>query len=260
MPTNGRRKSYSRRRRGTANRYAKKKRNYKRKFMARRKTAVNSYGAPFPQELFKVLKYSSPRQYTQQATVDVPSSAIQIRGNSLYDPDPAIGGTQPRYFDTLCGDISTSAPYYRYTVYAAKCTLHIWQDPSLGTNTGSVAGKVALYPFNGIPGSSSQLGVLQDFAERENCRVVDVGNANSSRPLKLSYFCKTSTIWRGSKVGYESDFTSAWNNNPVNQWSFNVQCCNVIPAGVNSGLFSFYWTYTMKYYVKFSTLNSVPSN
>jgi len=42
------------------------------------------------------------------------------RVNSLFDPDAAIGGLQPRYYDTLLGATGTTAPYQRYTVLAAK--------------------------------------------------------------------------------------------------------------------------------------------
>jgi hypothetical protein len=44
------------------------------------------------------------------------TSVKDYRANSLNDPDLAVGGGRPRYFDTFLGANNTSAPYRRYTV------------------------------------------------------------------------------------------------------------------------------------------------
>lgn len=263
MPSNGRRKSYSRRRRGTANRYAKKKRNFKRKYISTRKNRISSTSDVFPFSMYKVFTYNSDRMKFTQTSTDICPPAQQYRGNSCYDPDFSGIGSQPRWFDTLCGASAQSAPYQRYTVHASKIKITIWQDPVLGGATGSVAGIMAVYPFNGVPGFANQAGNLKELTERENTKLVHVGNANSSRPLTLKAFCKTRTIWNGAKPSADDDFSALYDQNPLNQWSWNIQGINVIPViggATSPGLFSCYYTVQIKYYTKLWTKNSVLSS
>lgn len=48
---------------------------------------------------------------------------VSFRGNSLHDPDAALGGAQPRYYDTLVGANHTDAPYNEYMVRGVRATI-----------------------------------------------------------------------------------------------------------------------------------------
>ena len=72
---------------------------------------------PFPENLWTEVVYSDQFQLTCTA------GALQqytFAMNGLYDPNLTGTGSQPRYFDTLCGANTTAAPYRAYVVKAAR--------------------------------------------------------------------------------------------------------------------------------------------
>jgi len=78
------------------------------------------------------LKYHSFFQITVPAGLN---AAFQVfRCNSIYDPDAAVGGAQPR------GSSQWAAFYEKYTVVSSKCSMRLL-DEDTGTSTaGTVTG------------------------------------------------------------------------------------------------------------------------
>ena len=57
--------------------------------------------------------------YSDQFQLTCTAGALQqytFAMNGLYDPNLTGTGSQPRYFDTLCGANTTAAPYRAYVV------------------------------------------------------------------------------------------------------------------------------------------------
>lgn len=209
--------------------------------------------AVFPQRMFKVLTYCSENFKLSQTTTDVPALR-RFRGNSLYDPDFTSTGGQARWTDTLLGVSGGTAPYNRYCVLASKVTVTIWQDPTLTGTNGSTAGIVSLIPTVGT--GNLYPSSIAEIQERAFCKWINVGNANSSKPLVLKHFCKTSGVWQGVKPLVDQDFSAGPSADPNKEWLWNLQVVNVINAA-GANLFSCYMTFRIKYYVMFSLLNDV---
>jgi len=64
----------------------------------------------------------------------VPVDTI-YRANGAYDPVYAMGGGQPRFYDTMLGADGTGAPYYRYTV--ESCDVQATLTSASGSSTGA---------------------------------------------------------------------------------------------------------------------------
>lgn len=95
----------------------KKRASYKRGL---RQSLRGFRGQPFPKRLFTTFTYTE--ETSLNALDATGASVLNYRLNSLFDPKFAVGGIQPRYFDTLCNADNTCAPYRNYIVYAAKLT------------------------------------------------------------------------------------------------------------------------------------------
>lgn len=87
---------------------------------------------PFPKEMRVKLKY------VDIVTASVPSGTTgyraAYRANSVYDPDPLVGGV------TAFGFGQWSNFYSRYTVVASKCTVRILDQDTGTAGTGTVTG------------------------------------------------------------------------------------------------------------------------
>lgn len=212
----------------------------------------NSVG--FPQRMFKTFTFSLGAQKLQQTIADVPIAQV-FRGNSMYDPDFTGTGSQPRWYDTFMGATGGSQPYRQCTVLGSKISIQIWQDPTLGGSTGSVAGVVSVVPY---VGASTAPSTLKEIMERAFVKWRNVGNANSSRPLVLKHFAKTKALYQGVNPLTDIDnFQHDYNGNPNKIWYWAVQATNVINGGAGVQLFSCYVAVRIKYYVMLSSLNDV---
>lgn len=208
----------------------------------------------FPQRMFKTFTYSSGAQKLQQTIADLPVTS-QFRGNSCYDPDYTGIGSQPRWYDTFMGATGGTQPYRQCTVLASKIIVSVWQDPTLGGATGSVAGVVSIIPF---VGASTAPLTLKEIQERAFVRWRNIGNANSSAPLVVKHFAKTKALYQGVNPLNDIDnFQHDYNGNPNKQWYWAVNACNVINSGAGVQLFSCWITVRIKYYVMLSSLNDV---
>lgn len=235
----------------------------KKPFNARRKKYSKKYpkgmarpsnSAVFPQCMYKTFVYVTDPAKLEQTATGTPKTVF-MNGNDMYDPDPAIGGNQPRWYDTFLGAPQTNAPYGRYQVNASKITVTIWQDPKLTGTTGSVDGICTLMPA--AAGTSSGLFPTNftQMREAQNVRIKYVGNANSSKPLTLKHFAKTKALWQCKSINDNTDFSGAFNTSPNNKFTWAFQICNV-NSGAGIDLFSCWYSIKVKYYAKLWLLNT----
>lgn len=145
------------------------------------------------------------------STADV--THVVIRGNSLYDPEHAIGGGQPLGFDQL------SALYNHYKVTASRMevTMINRHDSQNLTNSGRVLG-VILYPsvFPGAPTNFAH-GLEQPFA-----RHMVVGMPMAGQAIKsLTTGRKTTSGVYGCNTN-DQDFKAATSANPAKEWFWHI--------------------------------------
>lgn len=143
-----------------ARRYQKSKRGYMAeglKWMAVPSYAFGpSQSRTFPSKLVTKLVYNESSYMTfDNSTIAQPV----YRLNSAYDIVAAVGGSQPYYFDTLCGANGTNAPYARYRVLYSTVTVEFINisNASTGMNVGVGFG----LNTNGVNSDAAGLQLLQ---------------------------------------------------------------------------------------------------
>jgi len=110
------------------------------------RTIIRTTGyAALPDQGYRIFKYPFMKDYYTKLRYNttfslasvVGSTAVNVfRLNSLFDPDETNAGHQPRFFDTLCGADTTSAPYGKYRVVSAKIKVQFMNTNSSVTSIG----------------------------------------------------------------------------------------------------------------------------
>lgn len=80
------------------------------------------------------------------------------RLNSPYDPDAAVGGNQPYYFDTLCGANGTGAPYAKFRVLWTK--FHVEFYNQFSTQAAMQVGAGVALDLNSVASSAAGMQLL----------------------------------------------------------------------------------------------------
>lgn len=120
-------------------------------------------GSPFPRELTTQLTYSE--NFTLSSTTGVPGTYL-FSANGLYDPNISGTGTQPRFFDTLCGANNTTAPYNNYRVYASKITAEVIPN---GSDSVGMRGFIGIGLYNTTataPDTLAEMRMRVDYKTR----------------------------------------------------------------------------------------------
>lgn len=210
-------------------RQAPRKRVYKKKYVSFR-SLNRKINYPFGKPMYCKLKYASS-QYVLNSTAGGISSAQVFRLNSLFDPDYSGVGAQPRYFDTLVGADSTTAPYNKYTVMGCKYIVKF-----MNTTAGLPVYAITSLRPAGIGAPAS----LDEAKERRYCQVKTVPSTGAAvKPTVISGYISIAKLFgldrkaivqddndlygaaynaSPSRVGYLDIFSQAvGNNNTVTQ-------------------------------------------
>ncbi len=149
----------------------------------------------FPDQMRVTLKYVDFADFT---TGGVPNNAT-YRGNGAQDPQFAVGGHSPLYWDQI------KLIYGRYYVEAVKVNLHI-------ASSGRV--KFALWPNI----DSVALTNFNTGAEQPRC-IVKSANATDIVNMTANYTTKAVLGGRGQK---DLDYTGLTGGLPSKQWYIHV--------------------------------------
>lgn len=219
------------------------------KFFGRLGSSRGKVAVPFPMHLYTTLSYSEDITLTN-VSAGVPV-AYEFRGNGLYDPNKTGVGIQPRYFDSLVGNVSGGTqPYRRYCVTASKITLKIFGRNSSVSANPSFNGLFSLIPVRtGVTGPAS----ITEMRERPLGKTVAVNSAQAWKPYTLSHFMKTSVMLDRRDLG-ETDLKGTNSANPTSEWDWQIHMC---PIGTLDTGMSFDVLVSIKYYVRFDTLTDV---
>jgi len=204
-----------------------------------------SVDGPFKPNMFTVFTYSETLQHSQ-AIGGIPGW-IQYRANGPFDPRVAVGGIQPRYYDSLLGPDGGTAPYRYYRVHASKIKVMIFQTNS-AVGTGFV--NYAIIPSRS---ATSTPGTLDEMRERPYCKQISVGPTPSWKPQQIKHFCKIKTHLGHKDLTDVDNSAALWNASPNEQVYWNLGVCSIDNVSVTSVRVQV----VIKYYCQLYTLSDV---
>jgi len=171
-----------------------------------RRRTLGARTSPFPKELFTKLHYTD---LLEISVTDSAFAQLTYNLNSLYDPYAGVGGHQPRYFDTLCGDDDGPAPYKKYRVLGTHVRATFVNDNS-ATSTAGIFGMHQR--IDGQP----QLGAILDTGEIPNTWKVDVNSGNSSQGIRrLSKMFKHKQVFGIKDMRDDEETGALFGTNPA---------------------------------------------
>lgn len=157
-----------------------------------------------PDRYFAKLKFQAHKQFTTNAL-----QVYSFRGNSVYDPDVAIGGTQPAGFDQLM------SLYYNFRVHGSKIRVEY-----INGRTGQTP-PIALVPVNSaaIPGYSDIDQIGEDPYSKS--AIMSVAGGSKDRYVIKSYMT-TKKFFGYKSINQETDFVGSATLNPNIQFYWNI--------------------------------------
>lgn len=152
-------------------------------------------------------------KWAWQGTLATQAGAITsqvFRLNSLYDPDFSGAGSQPRYYDTLCGASGGTAPYQQYRVKKTWFKVMVL-NPSTTSSTGCYAISQVFYQ-----NAASSTTSLADYFTQLNTRVGVVAQAgNDNAQLWMEGSVDHAKFAGVKDYQDDDDFVAAYNSNPA---------------------------------------------
>lgn len=183
-----------------------------------------------------------PYAFSQTLTIPISggiSNVIQIQ-SSLFDPEPAIGGHQPRYFDQW------AAFYNKYTVFGMKIRLRF-------VNVTNGSQPVICSGFWSCQNNPSISGIA-DFTEARYTIGSKLAHGYPAGPSVVNYttYQNVARMHGYKSVADNPDFSATTSANPANMLFFQMA---VGPVGaVYAGVTNVPVDIRVIYYVKFEEL------
>jgi len=247
-PRYGARRQYRPARRYRKTTY-RKKRNSRFKAGWKRKMSSSS---PFATRKFCTLKYAWTTTGADEFICGSAGTANARRSfalNSLYDPYFEVGGTQPRYFDTLCGPDNTTAPYYQYRVHACKFKVTFNNGNSAGQSNGNVMIRIR-------DSAIAEAGVnstMSDWKELPWTQAVDIGSGvGASNRRSFRKFVKINKYYGIKDIADQPEYAATYTANPGKMLIADIAYNTPFAGGTNYALVT---TVEMKFYCEFFNLN-----
>lgn len=175
-------------------------------------------------------------------------AVFNFRGNSVFDPEEAVGGHQPRGYDQL------TALYSHYKVLSSAINITYSNSANLTTRPimgiiaqPASAATLAKRPYWGItpPELASTIGTPPELQEVPRAKVVQTQWPVTNGIFTLKSKAKTSTILN-TRITDKSDLAAASTTNPAAQWYWSIifGLYTGAPAGTtNLGGFTGYLEY-----------------
>jgi len=172
------------------------------------KLCIRKFGLPTRPDLFVRLKYASSFSITPIALGLI--NCVQYRGNSCYDPNVALGGHQPYYFDQL-----NNMGYTKIAVYASQVLVRA----NINVATPASTMLIAVRADTDL-GSDTGLDMTQ-IEERNLTKFKQVSQA---RPLTLKKRYTTDYMlgWKRGQSLLIPDNIADFAHNPTQGWVWNL--------------------------------------
>jgi len=141
---------------------------------------TSAFGLSFPQantfpvgQIVKLhYNYVSKLSSTGVSGIFMPERWFRL--SNIYDPDTAVGGGQPYYYDTLFGSNGTSAPYAQWRVVRSKVDVQFYNDNTSGASA-CMAGVTVALNLNTTAGT---VAATQLMMQRPNTKIVPCTTVN----------------------------------------------------------------------------------
>lgn len=128
------------------------------------------------------------------------------RANSLFDPEYAMGGNQPRYYDQL------SAIYNKYLVLSCKAKVEF------SNQSTTVPCTVALMYSDSDPSALT----MDDIIENRYSKYTTIGTASGTGNKRLSYYMPMKSLLGQNSLNPDPYLYTSVGSNPVDEVYFMV--------------------------------------
>lgn len=129
-------------------------------------------GLMFPQANTFPIPYYTELHFNKVDSLTVSAGTFvaekQYRLNGPYDPEFAVGGNQPYYYDTLLGGNGTSAPYSAYRVIRTRVDVQFYND-NTSVAAALMVGATVGINLNGVATTAAGAQLLM---QRPETRIV----------------------------------------------------------------------------------------
>lgn len=165
-----------------------------------------------PKQMFARLDYNTYQNFT---LAPAGINYVEYRLNSLYDPEAAVGGTQPYYYGQY------KQMYYKYLVYGCKVSVHLSANSA---NTNILYPSVVMAPYGGVsaPGWLNHLN-MQNAKDAVWRQLVPSQNGTSFK----KYF-RCAEVCGVPKRTYNADdqYSANIGANPATPCNVQINCQN----------------------------------
>lgn len=184
-----------------------------------------------PDRLFTKLKYSLSRTLDTSPASSNPQYVF--RGNSLYDPEFAVGGSQPMGYDQW------SAFYNNYRVHASAITVRM-----MSTADSDAGGFIKVTLF---PSTTAAAGSYSGNSEQPYSKVNYLPNKGLNKIfLKNKMYAKKMLGLKS--IAYDEDLAAAIGADPVKEWYWILDAYSINEVANVLGV---YMEVKITYYAEF---------
>lgn len=160
-------------------------------------------GIGFPDKLTTNLVYTQSLVLSPTALLPTPYNAY--KASSLYDPEDALGGGQPTYFDQL------ATIYGRYMVNGCKITAMFSLPTQIAANIGPYLCGIQCSDGNALPTTNSSILISSN-----NTSWKLVSQDDGTQAVTATYSPKNAFQF------FDDNLQARTNNDPVTNWYFKV--------------------------------------
>jgi len=160
--------------------------------------------SPFPDRLKTCLRYSTGTTSVNAGT----NTFFCLRGNGLFDPDVAVGGHQPAYYDNLC------AIYADWIVYNSRIKIRLTSN---GVSALSTNARVVVLPQI----SNSALSTTGFQLQEQPLAKMFMFNSIYKGTTERNFSCHSKIPFRDFSMTDELFYGQA-GTDPINQWYWGI--------------------------------------
>jgi len=194
--------------------------------------------APFPDRLRTTMRYSTGLTNVNSGT----NVYFCLRGNGMFDPDTAIGGHQPPYYDNLM------AIYGAYVVWRSRLKIRLTSN---GVSALSTNGRVIVIAQ---PGSASLSSVGYNLEEQPGAQLSMFNSIYQGTHVR-NYSCDSKTVLRDFSMT-NLDCYGTLGVDPINPWYWGIYIESVDDSSSLSFIFEAFLEWDCEFFEK----NYVPIN
>lgn len=219
---------YNRKRHAKKPPYKRGRKYNKRKAKYQKATSTRMRSPGFTDTMYVRLKYCDTIALSSATTY----ATRAFRGNGLYDPDYAVGGHQPLYFDQYC------EIYQKYRVFGSLIKLNI-------VNMSQTSSVYFIVEPNSVLSSFSSVSAI---LEQNRSRQTMVISPNQLFPRRFKHYASTRKVCGLSKAQIDDQWSGTSGADPNEQWYWNLMVASIDGASIPNVNCTVEITYYVEFY------------